>query len=416
MMVRVSDLQKLDPSSWTTLLQEDPRNEGVLVTAVRAEKLPHAPELTRYLITLAGHPEPVSLIGKQTNSDEARFYQDVSDQFPDMVPRCWFSHVTGGRSWILVDEVHNDHRPASWTPEDVEWAVADLATLHAIFWDQEAYLNSLGWQKLLAESSEPPEPLPSPVQSRARGKTGKPSGQDIPLQEFRPGRLDLVSNHALQAAGMLAPSFLEVAKGLELLQALGGWPGILEERHLLAIADLLDDPVPMLQILREQPVTLIHGNPACEKWHLGLLGERHLVGWQEIGIGPAVYDLVSFVIQFPLLRGPDDQLMVRDDWPLSEETIIDSYVLDMGSLLGSAFQATSVRRAIPAARCLYILLTWLPRIARWLGQAAGEPETWQKMSRMSDAELAAAGFSDMVVLRPYLSSLFEDFFEAYRAL
>jgi hypothetical protein len=421
MMVRVSDLQKLDPAAWTTLLREDPRNESISVKVVRAEKLSHAPTLTRYLITLDGHPEPVSLIGKQTNSGEARFFQDASDQLPGIVPRCWFSHVTGGRSWILVDEVHNDHRPANWTAQDVEWALADLATLHATFWEHEAYLSSLGWHKLLAATidGESPDPAAGSDQVTSPQTREKPAGSaksNLRFQEFRPGRTELVSSHALQAAGTLARSFLQVADGLRLLRTIGGWPGILKEKHLLAFADLLDDPVPMLQILREQPVTLLHGNPAADKWHLGLLGERHLVGWQDVTIGPAVYDLVSFINQFPLLNDPGRGFLVRGEWPLSEETMIDSYLLDMGSLLGTDFQATSVRRAIPAARCLHVMLTWLPRLANWLAMAGGERDTWQEMTHMTDEDLLASGFSEMVALRPYFGRLFEDFFEAYRAL
>lgn len=66
-----------------------------------------------------------------------------------------------------------------------------------------------------------------------------------------------LSRHAIHSAGRLAPLFLRAANGLVVMRALDGWPGVMGESHLSAVADLLDDPVPMLAPLLDLPLTLL---------------------------------------------------------------------------------------------------------------------------------------------------------------
>ncbi len=59
-------LQRRDPTAWTALLRECLNAEDVVVTAVSAEPI-HYPsqrsKLTRYLLALDNHTDPIALIG-----------------------------------------------------------------------------------------------------------------------------------------------------------------------------------------------------------------------------------------------------------------------------------------------------------------------------------------------------------------
>jgi hypothetical protein len=189
----------------------------------------------------------------------------------------------------------------------------------------------------------------------------------------------------------------------------------LSESHLEAAADLLDDPLPMLQPLLDLPPTLLHGRLHNYQWHVTLFGSRYLLNWQLAKTGPSVCDLVSFVEEFDLLYQAKGQLYTRAQRPVSYETIIDSYMLAMSARLGSDFPARAVRQAIPAARCLHVLTNWFPHFARWLAEMPS-PYTWQKVNRLSDEELKGTMFEAMVGFRPYLADVFHRFLQASHRL
>src|SRR5690606_5308795 len=79
-----------------------------------------------------------------------------------------------------------------------------------------------------------------------------------------------LSDHAIWNLASMAPQFLHAAAAVSFLQKRGGWPGVLEMEHLDAAAELLDDPMPMLYTLRDQPLTLQHGAPLNHHWHVTL--------------------------------------------------------------------------------------------------------------------------------------------------
>lgn len=201
------------------------------------------------------------------------------------------------------------------------------------------------------------------------------------------------------------------------MRSLDGWPGILSETHLTAVADLLDDPVPMLEPLKSLPLTLLHGNLHSHHWRLTLFQECYLLDWHQAVIGPSVLDLISFTEQFDLLYEDDEKtkLIVRRERPLSDETIIDSYLITMSARLGEQFDARAVRRAIPAARCLHVLINWLPAFANWFSQMPNK-YTWQKVNRLTDAQLAETPFRSIIPFRPYLAGVFQRFLQAYKTL
>ncbi len=199
------------------------------------------------------------------------------------------------------------------------------------------------------------------------------------------------------------------------------------------MADLLDDPVPMFHALKDLPVSVLHTAPHAYNWHMGLLGQNHLLDWSDARLGPGVLDIIAFLETYPLLYVEDDlprtlwpsssdranrddvHVRVRELTPALEETVLDGYLLAMSAELGSRFPARQLRQAMPAARCLYVLTNWLPYFATW---AADMPNkyVWQRVNRMSEAELSENGLGPMVGIRPYFAGVFERFLHAYRNL
>jgi len=414
-MLRVNELKDRDPRAWSRLLAQDPDTKGPIVTAVEQESISVPRSGTRYFLSLAGHPEPITLLAKKTNAAEALFYRDISPHLKSFTPNCWFSYIEGNNSWIVLDEAYDDWPPEKWTATEVEGILERMSLLHASYWDREQDLIKVGISFNLEQRAANAESEPS-----KRPEKSPEDDAQLVMNDRRIGSKGepglLLSEHALRVSGHLAPVFTSAASGLEALRSVGGWPGVLEEQELSALADLLDDPLPMLFPLRQLPKTLLHGDPTPKYWRLSMFGDYRLVNWENISIGPAVYDLVAFIDRFDGFSITNGDWRRPDNWPISEETIEDSYILAMGRELGARFNATTFRQAIPAARCLYVLTNWLPMIDSWFRQTSFDREIWQKQNQMSDDELAAEWFEEMAYLKPYLSRVFNRWLMAYRSL
>ncbi|MBK8902649.1 MAG: hypothetical protein IPM53_15785 [Anaerolineaceae bacterium] len=401
-----TQLQRRDPNAWTALLRDTMEVEDLVVTAVSARPIsPHTKNsrrMTRYLLGLAGHSDPISLIGRHIEAVEAAFYRDFALRLPHLTPGCLFLHQAepNGSGWAVLDDVPNDIDAGRWAVSDVNAIVDKLAHLHATFIDQADDLTGAGLPLLLDRTAYPWSTLVSQ--------------QAVYFEE---GPAAILSEHALTQAGQLAPLFLQAANGLVVMRDLGGWPGILGESHLTAVSDLLDDPVPLLEPLRQLPPTLLHGDPNNHHWRVTVFEDHRLTGWQTAAVGPGICDLVSFIEQFGLLENgePGSGFKTRPLWPVNEETIIDSYLLALSHRLGSRVNTRMLRQAIPAARCLYVLTHWFPHFATWFDEMPNK-FTWQKVNRMAPNEFANTPLQGFMQLRPYLSGVFERFILAFRSL
>lgn len=403
--VEMALLRRRTPAAWTDLLQSQLALPDVAVTAVSAmplnrdSQLKYGRHVMRYILSLDGHTDPISLIAKYTSREEASFYQHLAVHLPRIAPKCYFIHQFNQEGWLILEDVPNHFPPHKWTPEDVHGIVNDLSTLHSRFWQEEETLGALGFEHII------------------EGK--KYTWQELRRKFsifFEDGPGSIVSQHAINSSGKLAPLLLQAANGLSVLQSLGGWPGILSESHLTAVSDLLDDPLPMLKPLLGLPNTLLHGDPHAYHWRSTLFNERRLIDWRNVKIGASILDLVGFLEQFDLLYlDPNrSQMSVRSEWPISEETIIDSYLLEMSTAV-SGFDARATRLAIPAARCLYIITNWFPYFATWFSEMPNK-YTWQRVNRIPDDQLTDSKFHPVVRFRPYLSGVFERFMLAFRSL
>ncbi len=408
--VDVAQLLRRDPQAWTALLSSANGLEDVIVTAVIAQPIQRkrsildtSPRVTRYLISLAHHSDPISLIGKETNVREALFYRDLSPSLPYVAPRCWLVHIHDDRGFVVLDDVPNHVARENWTVGDVEGVIDDMAAFHAAYQAQPGLRDEYAWLEHFIDRENRSYDWPELLASHT------------PF--FEEGPAAIVSDHTLGHVGRLAPQFLEAANGLVVMRALGGWPGVLGESHLAAAADLLDDPVPMLDPLLRLPDTLLHGDMHSYHWHITLFDERRLLDWSNVMLGPGVLDLVSLQEQFDLLLTEDGlpTVVIRQDPPVSEETIIDSYMLAMRASLGPRFSSRDARRAIAAARCLHILTNWFPYFATWFDQLP-DVYTWQRINRLSEDVLVDPALQPLVGYRPYLKRVFRRFLQAYRML
>ncbi|MBP6015497.1 MAG: hypothetical protein KA586_02170 [Candidatus Promineofilum sp.] len=420
--VDIFQLRRRDPAAWSALLARYPETHDAIVTAVTSEALcdttlafpsrtvtdwPH--HLRRYILTLAGCSDPITFIAKQTNAVEACFYSLYGDPPGTAIPRCQYAHLDGDDSWVVLNDVSDHFPPAAWVPAQVDGIVETLARFHAAHWNHEA-----------DDDSAPAESL---IPHFIRRDDGPYTWQELRQSEttlFEEGPAAALSRHAIHSAGRLAPYFVRAANGLVVMRDLGGWPGVLGESHLAAAADLLDDPVPMLAPLLDLPPTLLHGAPHPGHWRLDLLGNIFLVDWSEAQTGPGILDLMAFIEGYPLLQERRDgweqvEPRLRHVAPHAEETIIDTYLLTLAAELSGRSSARAFRAALPAARCLHVLLNWFPYFATWAGDMP-DRYVWQRANRRSETEAGRYHDAPPIGMRRYLAGVFERFLRACRSL
>jgi len=425
--VDIVQLQRRDPLAWSTLLARYPETSDAVVTAVTSEPL-YDPSLAvpshlisdcshhirRYILTLAGTSDPITFIAKRTNAAEARFYSLYGDPPGTAIPRCHYVYLDGEESWVVLDDIPAHYPSVDWMPDQIDDVAETLARVHAARWNY-----NLETDDDLGHS----EPLIPHFLRRRGGPYRWAELREMETALFDEGPGVALSRHAIHSAGRLAPLFLRAANGLIVMRALNGWPGVMGESHLSAVADLLDDPVPMLAPLLDLPLTLLHGAPHPGHWRLTLFGDAYLVDWSETQIGPGVLDLMAFMEGYPLLqfspRERGSQVLHHAApgalSPLTEETIVDTYLLTLSAELGSRSAARAYRAALPAARCLHVLLTWFPYFATW---ADNMPDRymWQRVNRRAETEPGRYHDAPDAGLRQYLAGVFDRFLQACRSL
>lgn len=398
--MEIKQLRSQRPRAWTAILAQEPEMAGVVVTHVTREKM--TPTLTRFVLELAGHHEAITLIGKETNQTEALFYRELSYRLPHLAPRCWFSHANGEHSWIVLDDVISMRPPAQWVPGDAETVARGLAALHVEFWDREDVLDQQRW-------------LEHPLEGVGLDERYLLRKRVLEQGAFYT-QLDMsasLSDHAIWSLGPLAPRFMHAAAAVAFLQQRGGWPGVLEMEQLDAAADLLDDPMPMLYTLRDQPLTLQHGAPLNHHWHLTLFDAPRLFDWQQICAGTGVVDLVHLVEQFHWVIDEEQQLLPRPHQIVTEETLIDSYILHLAAELGPLCDTRAVRQSLAAARCFHLLSYWLPRFTDWFIEARREGHA---LPVLDDTRLNEVGLASVLALKPMIAATVERFAAASRML
>ena len=388
--MNVRQLQNLDPAGWTELLTNSTEANNLRVTEVTAEPFEHGQLLTRYWLTLADHTDRITFIGKQTTPTEADFYRHFASELPELVVQPYLTDVLGSKGWVLGRELGRKRPVDHWDEGDYDKVMAGLATLHATFWNQESYLDQHEW-------------LPHFMAT-------DPAIQSL---RFEKRVTPYISDHAVRRAGRFASSLIQSASALRRLIQLSTWPEVYDDRHIEALRFLLDDPLPVLQPLTEVPATLLHGNPQPEHWHLTLFDDCFLFDWQQIYIGPPVFELAALLEMFAWWRHDVKEPPGHQEQQLFEETITDTYMLQMGAELGDEFSGRQIRQSLSAARCYHILTHGLPRYTAWLDAPPSPSMNWTKLKAMSEAELFANGYPQLARLRRQLKGIFNRFLQNY---
>lgn len=416
--MNAQQLQTRQIEAWTYLLRQEVEMAAVRVVDVTAE--PISSNATRYWLTLAGHPEPITLVGKESTAAEIHFYQEYAAHMDSMAPRVWFSELLGAEGWLVLDDTPQDHAPNRWTMRDMERLVEHLALLHGRFWGHEMVEERLphyiGRAATAGSSTNSPAAVDPTAKKKSiyRRQTRWRRTRALPASYFS---VDLAQ------MGSQAAALMRATVGLQILRGLGGWPGVLEEKHLDAFEHLLEEPALMLNPLRELPFTLLHGRPAIENWRISLFDQYTLLDWKTATLGPSVCDLVYLIEDFFVNNTSPDPADKRpyyffQEWAVVEETLVDSYFIALGQQVAAeSYNARTLRRhALPAARCLYAMTTWLPTIADWFIHLPPSRHTWEMIHEMDESQLATLGYTPLLARQPHLRHLFGRFFDAYLLL
>ena len=412
-MIGIKELRRLNPQAWTALLAQDIDHGSILVTAVEREELKLEIKAFRYLLSLDGYLEPITLIGKKTNAAEALFFGNFANKISGIAPHCLISHLEGDLGWVIHEEPYNNYRPVEWTARDIERIIDRLVRLHTETWGQEEELARVGFAHLL--EGEMPD-IGEEIPNKEAQALLQPIELSKRIASWERGDLSLPSDHAINNAGNLGFDLIQSAVALEKIVQRGGWPGVFEDVHRQAAADLLDDPMPMFFPLSQLPQSLIHGNAAPEAWYLDLLGSCQLSDWRSAKIGPPIYDLVCLILNIGLIEPKEGTTSLKYAWPITEETIVDSYILAMGQRLDSEFSPALVRQVLPAVETLYILTVGIPKLAQWIEKLDGEKFNWQSAWVGDYDKISDVGYSHFDALRSYWSALFTRFLSAYSSL
>ena len=140
-----------------------------------------------------------------------------------------------------------------------------------------------------------------------------------------------------------------------------------------ALADLLDDPTPIVAAADAEPVTVLHGDP----WPANILrpapGRRVWVDWELASLGPAAADVASWLGQTPWHTG------MPADGHLEAYLAARSLPLDPPGL----------DRALDAAMVLWFLAYDVPRLAAGQGPGPVVPAPAMMLPLVAAERLAA---------------------------
>ena len=180
---------------------------------------------------------------------EALAYTHLPGRVPLALPRVVALSVPSGEIWMLPFSrtKPTNHWHAAWNESDIHGAIADLARLHAAFWNQAETPEAWPW-------------LLQPTQADAARQIGD-------------GRA-----------------------GLERIQSEKWFDASLTPDRVARLLALARDPSPMLTILNAGPMTLLHGDAGFQNVAITQDGfTRIWFDWQLVGWGPPALDWVTFL-------------------------------------------------------------------------------------------------------------------------
>lgn len=246
-------------------------------------------------ITRPDAPEHVRVRAQR----EVAFYGTPALAIPLALPRVLgLDADAAGGSAVLLAAYRPPDPPAAWDADRYLAVAAQLARLHAAFWNDTARLAALSWLRRPPDAIDP---------SRIR--------------------------HAQTA--------------WRALQSRPAFASILTSSVLARITRLLDHIPALTAAIQALPATLCHGD--CHTGNLLTDADGRLIwaDWQEVGIGRGPEDL-AFFVQRALMAGG----------AVPEEPMIARYSAELAAQTGQPIGPETIRRALAASEVRTRLLDW----------------------------------------------------------
>lgn len=294
-------LRACDPQAWAALLDAQPGGLAATVRHVKATPMQRGwsgAALCKYQVT-CDSGEAFDFVAKRVKDNETRVLEMLSRRMSLDVPRVYFAR----EGWCVMEALPPGKPPVEWTPDDARAALANLARLHAEFWD------------------------------------------------CAPDWLD-----QLDASG-LNRRLDKAARGLALIERVGGWPGLIEPGLMRAMRRALDRRERFVAPLLDQPVTLLHGDTWLPNWNIAG-GRCALLDWNEAVAGPAAWDVNYFLEIAAVYKAVDGQWQVCLP-PLPREEAVRFYLGELERALGRSVDRVAFASALPAAFVVNTLTLWM---------------------------------------------------------
>jgi len=265
--------------------------------------------MRRYDVMLE-NGDALTFVGKRISALEARVFTALRSQVPIDMPRIYFAQD----GWCVMEALPPAKSPIEWTAEDARTALLNLARLHAAFWERPP-----AW----------------------------------------PDRMDAADlNQRLDSA----------ARGLALIERMGGWPGLIEPNLMRAMHRALDERERFIAALDAQPLTLLHGDAWMSNWHI--TGARcTLLDWEWTVVGPAVWDVNYFLEIAAVCKAVNGRWQVCLP-PIEREEATAFYLDQLESVLGRRVERAAFMSALPAAFVINTLTFWMGYAERYRAQAS----------------------------------------------
>lgn len=186
---------------------------------------------------------------------EAQVYASLAGKAPIAMPTAIAFDLLSGDLWLLPfpPAKHTSHWLADWDRADIENTLADLARLHAVYWEVDARkpdehgLASWPW-------------------------LAHPTTADAP---------DLMADAVRSLQGLLTETAHD---------------DVLTAERLSQLLALATEPEPLLETLNQGPLTLLHGDAGFQNIAISTDGrERIWYDWQLAAAGPPALDLATYL-------------------------------------------------------------------------------------------------------------------------
>jgi aminoglycoside phosphotransferase (APT) family kinase protein len=205
---------------------------------------------------------------------EIGLYRSLAAQLPMSTPALIAADPKG--EWLVLEQVESGRGPGEWSAQDYRRAVQTLAELHERFWNLADDLAAYQW-------------------------LARPLTADFEIHVYA------------------------AAQAMEKMMAADWPPEITHSTPVLGgLAQIISQIETVVQSLRAEPPTLLHGEYVPSNVALLDDGEPVVFDWQLAGLGPGVLDLAAFVAGSEWERRP---------LPIARDELIALYRAEMAQRL-----------------------------------------------------------------------------------